>query len=167
MEILFSEPWGPVTFLWLGQRTRELKRSSVKGRDPHLICGAGLCKHFPLSGMLLLYLHSLLPLLWGSFLSVVSQTLLLGCRRAASLFSFCLCKTRPLSQLPETKNTAAIKQQPVKGFKNLHLGVTTEYCVQTEAEGRAQAQGMGWQHSSVRLEGPVAVAVTQPERQLS
>lgn len=85
---------------------------------------------------------------------------------AGGLLLYFLYKTRPLSQLPETKNTAAIKQQPVKGFKNLHLGVTTEYGVQTEAEGRAQAQGMGWQHSSVRLEGPVAVAVTQPERQL-
>lgn len=29
-----------------------------------------------------------------------------------------------------------------------------------------QSQSMAWQHSSVRLEGPLAVAVTQPERQL-
>lgn len=142
MEILSSELWGPATFLLLGQRT---KNSSVKGRNPQLMRRAGLCQHLALSVILLLYLHTLLPLLWGPFLTVVS--LLQGCRLAASLFCFCLCKTCRLSQLPETKNTAGIKQQPLKGCKNLHLGVSTENAV-FRLKLRAEHSPRAWHGST-------------------
>lgn len=61
MEILSSELWGPVTSLFGRPENQRTKNSTVKGRDPQLIYRAGLCKHFALSRVLLLYLQSATP----------------------------------------------------------------------------------------------------------
>lgn len=81
----------------------------MKCREPQLLCGAGYANILHCVEYCHCTSSVCLPLVRGSLLSAVSQTLLQGCLLVSSLLSFSLCKAWRQSQLPETKDIRAIK----------------------------------------------------------